>query len=151
MSCDKLKKINNIVLFTEELQKTNCMEKEDLEDFLFQFNSLKKEVSIVRDIELSITYKEDLEELKEEYKEYAIVKVIDTLLRELAIKFTAIKKQQTPESRAASFKKPCEVENCNGFLYIDYHHKNPYLKCSSGIFEHKRKLTIKEKEYLQNG
>ena len=32
---------------------------------------------------------------------------------------------------------------------MDYHHENPFLRCSSGIYEHKRRLTDSEKEYLK--
>ena len=151
MGCDKLKKITSLTIFEQELKKTTCSNKDDLEDFLFQLKSVRQDISYVKEFQLALDYKEELEELKNDYAEYAIVSIIDTQLRELKSKFNIIQQIQNPASREASFKKSCEVDGCNGFLYIDYHHENPYLRCNSGIYEHKRKLTDNEKNYFQNG
>ncbi len=151
MECDKLKKITTLIILEQELKTTTCSNKDDLEEFLFQLKSVQLDISCVKEFQLALVYKEELEELKNDYAEYAIVSIIDTQLRELESKLNIMQGTQTPASREASFKKSCEVDGCNGFLYVDYHHENPFLKCSSGIYEHKRRLTDSEKEYFLTG
>jgi len=146
MNCNQLKKIIDLVLFEKELNNTKCKKKEELEDFLFNLNEIKKEISFINNFELALNCKEDLEELKKEYIDYAIVSVIDTQLRELDSKIKILKENYIQESREILFKKPCDKDNCQGFLYIDYHFNNPYLRCSSGNYNHKMKLTDKEKK-----
>jgi len=146
---DKLKNIMSIKLFKQTIINNSSIDDNGLYEVIDQLENIIDEIVSVKEYDIAQSIKLELEEIKGDLEGYALLTIVDTQLRNINKMIDNFKpKLNTPEERMKNFRKPCESKNCNGFLYIDSHFDNIYLQCSSGVYEHKSKLTKEEKYYI---